>query len=86
MDGFPSESCHKCGKSYWSNTEMKHSWSCVYCGNLIYFSYGSFRQQIDLVLASENRSSEFVRSPCGTKIMPKTNETLKRLRFKERTK
>lgn len=86
LEGFPNEPCHKCGKRYWSNTEEKYSWSCVYCGNLIYFRYGSFRQQIDLVMEASARNSEFVKTPCGTKIVPKTSETIRKIRFEEKTK
>jgi hypothetical protein len=77
----PKETCHKCGKRSWNFTTEKCTWSCICCGNLIYFSFGVLEQQIDKVMASSARSSEFVYSEEGDYIKPKKDETLKKLRF-----
>ena len=77
----PKDRCHKCGKASWGFTEEKCTWECIYCGNLIYFSFGALEQQIDKVMASPIRCNEFIYSEDGTHIKPKKDETLKKLRF-----
>jgi ribosomal protein L37AE/L43A len=85
MNGQPRQNCHKCGKHYWSYTVAPKTWSCVYCGNLIYFNYGAFKQQIDLVMES-HRGEDYVKSTDKTKIYPKLNEEIKRIKFSEKRK
>jgi len=80
----PNVKCKKCGKNQWEYTDEPYSWSCPYCGNLIYFTYGELRQQIDVLMASQERRAEYVKSVDGASIKPKRNETLKKLRFENR--
>lgn len=44
----PSGSCHKCDKTCWVEQAEPLVWSCFYCGNLAYYTYGTMRQQIDI--------------------------------------
>ena len=79
----PREKCHKCGKNLWEYNDEPYTWSCPYCGNLIYFTYGVLKQQIDIVAEHRERRGEFVKSVSGDTIKPKRNETLKKIRFEE---
>ena len=81
----PKQRCHKCGKIYWVENVEPFSWSCIYCGNLIYFTYGVFQQQIDIVMKS-NRSGEFVYGKTGKTITPVKDESLREIRFKKKLK
>lgn len=83
FDGYPKEYCHKCGKRYWDNTVVSKTWGCLYCGNLIYFNYGAFKQQIDLIMES-SRGDDFVRSPDGKTIIPKSNAQIKSINFSKK--
>ena len=80
-DVLPSEACHKCGKVVWTFTDEPYTWSCSYCGNIIYLTYGALRQQIDFLMSNPERRVEFVKSIDGGSIRPKKNEELKRIRF-----
>jgi len=77
---FPRETCHKCGKKYWQHCVMPKTWSCIYCGNMIYFNYGTFKQQIDLAFES-GRRNEYVKSSTGKAILPRVGEDIKNIRF-----
>lgn len=82
LDVWPNEPCHKCGGAFWQACVEPKTWGCAYCGNLAYFNYGSFRQQIDIVMASR-RKGEFVKSTSKKSILPKNNSTLKKIKFKQ---
>ena len=82
-DVAPSEKCHKCGKGFWSTGDDPFSWSCVCCGNILYFTLGAFHQQIDAVLRSERRS-DYVRNEEGTALLPKKNNDLKNIEFNKK--
>ena len=81
----PKQNCHKCGKRYWTENVEPFSWSCLYCGNLVYFTYGVFQQQIDIVMKS-NRSGEFVYGKSGKTVTPVKDESLREIRFKKKLK
>lgn len=72
--------CRKCGGASWTRDAEPLTWGCVYCGNRAYLTHGTFRQQVDSIMASARRT-EYVYSPDGKKIVPKLNETVKRIRF-----
>ena len=78
----PTENCHKCSKNWWQPNVEPFCWSCFYCGNLIYFQFGDYRQQIDMVCASP-RSWEFVKSSSGKGMVPVRDEQLKEIRFQQ---
>ena len=78
----PKDNCHKCGKNWWQPNIEPFCWSCFYCGNLVYFQYGDYRQQIDIVCASP-RGWEFVKSKEGKGIIPAKDEQLKEIKFQE---
>lgn len=63
---------------------MQFTWGCAYCGNLLYFTYGATRQQIDLVMASP-RGHEFARSESGKSIVPIRNQDLLAIDFAKKT-
>lgn len=76
----PKQACHKCGQRLWSAEAVNLTWSCAVCGNLIYYTYGALKQQIDLVMQSD-RGKDYVYSTDGRCILPKKNEELRRIRF-----
>lgn len=80
-DLIPVEPCHKCGKTVWNFTSEKCVWSCTCCGNLIYYMFGVLDQQIDRVMASSERSKEFVYTETGDGIRPKHNEEIKYIKY-----
>lgn len=76
----PSCKCRKCGRKMWFPTEETLSWSCINCGNIVYLTYGTFKQQIDIIMASCKRD-EFIHSEDREKVVPKKEERLKKLKF-----
>jgi len=76
----PVAKCKKCGRSIWASSNTTLTWSCVHCGNLIYYTFGKLLQQIECVMQS-SRKNEFVYSVNGKCIYPKGNEDLKKLKF-----
>jgi len=77
----PRPHCHKCGKHQWMAEATQLTWSCNACGNLIYYTYGALKQQIDLVFQS-HRGDEYVYSPDKKTIVPVKNEELRRIKFR----
>jgi len=49
----PKDNCSKCNKKLWIEQAEPLVWSCFYCGNLAYFTYGEMIQQIDIVRAND---------------------------------
>ena len=78
----PKATCNKCGKKTWNFTTEKGTWTCICCGNLIYYNFGALEQQIDRIMASPSRSKDFVYSEDGSYIKPKKDETLKALHYR----
>ena len=81
----PSEPCHKCGKTYWTDGEEPFTWTCLCCGNTIYFTLGAFYQQVDTLLRSQ-RKDDYVYAEDSAKILPRKNNDLKNIRFKKQVK
>ena len=79
----PPDSCHKCGKHYWTQSDEPLTWSCLCCGNMAYFTLGRFHQQIDAVLRTA-RNEDYVINEEGTAVLPKKNNELKAIAFKKK--
>lgn len=70
--------CKKCGYSVWERVE-KLEYSCVKCGNLLFYTYGAPYQQIEAIMRSQ-RGDDFVRTPNGT-IVPKYDSVTAKIKF-----
>lgn len=79
---FPKDYCKKCGRRSWVHGLETLSWSCAYCGNIIYLTYGAFKQQIEIVMMSFSGES-FMYSVDKKKIIPKKDEELKALLYSQ---
>ena len=79
---YPKQPCHKCGKRLWTVEVTPLTWGCGICGNLIYYSYGTLKQQIDIVMQSD-RKDEFVKSADGKSTLPKKNEEIRKIKFEQ---
>ena len=75
----PIAVCNKCGSTIWTREEQRLTWSCLKCGNLIYYLRGELIQQIDFVMQSA-RGKEYVHTTNNT-IIPKTSDAIRRIRL-----
>lgn len=77
----PKVPCKKCRATKWFQDTEPLSWKCAYCGNTSYYIYGTLKQQIDILVADDERGSDFVQSIDGKSYMAKRSEEVKMLRF-----
>lgn len=77
----PKEECHKCHNEMWMRDLEPYTWYCPICGNRVYFTYGTLRQQIDIVLLSQ-RGHDFVVSESGC-IVPRRNDEISHIKVNQ---
>ena len=70
--------CKKCGEHVWERIEDLE-YSCVKCGNLLYYTFGTPYQQIESIMRSQ-RGEDFVHTPAGT-IVPKYDSVTAKIKF-----
>jgi len=88
-DLYPKQKCHKCGQDFWEADIEPLTWHCVYCGNLIYYTLGTLKQQIDVVfnaddihLSAQEESEDMYASI--DKVLDKIDVQLRKLKDKEK--
>ena len=78
----PSVPCNKCRGHTWFPDTEPLAWKCTYCGNTMYYLYGTLRQQIDVLVNQESRKKDFIKSTDGKSVVAKRSEEVKMLKFK----
>ena len=82
----PTTPCKKCRNDFWVEDIIPLTWVCPICGNNLYFRYGVFSQQIEMIMRSA-RKAEYVKSPDGKSLEARVNLEIKKIRYnRERDK
>lgn len=72
--------CKKCRDYFWVEDVKPFTWRCATCGNILYFRYGTYHQQIEDIMMSR-KANEFTYSTDGKAIQAKAGDDIKQIRY-----